>query len=104
MRQRALAPIAVLAGDGLWFFVLGPPPAPGFIRDEASIAYNAFTLSQNLHDQNGGLLPLYIKSFGDYKSPLFPYLLAVVFRFTGPSRHAALDTAAAFVFIAILLL
>ncbi len=104
MRQRALAATAVLAGAALWFFVLGPPPAPGFIRDEASIAYNAFTLSQNLHDQNGGLLPLYIKSFGDYKSPLFPYLLAVVFRFTGPSRHAALDTAAAFVFVAILLL
>jgi hypothetical protein len=84
--------------------VLGPGPSPGFIRDEASVSYNAFTLSQNLHDQWGGFLPLYIKSFGDYKSPLFPYLLAGVFRVTGPSRHAALQTASAVVFFAILLL
>jgi hypothetical protein len=94
----------VLVAAALWFLTWGPPPAPGFIRDEASIAYNAYTLSQNLHDQNGGFLPLYIKSFGDYKSPLFPYLLALVFRFTGPSRHAALDTSAVFVLAAIVLL
>ena len=108
--SRASAPAvrvvagAVLVGAALWFFVLGPPPAPGFIRDEASVAYNAYTLSQNLHDQNGALLPLYIKSFGDYKSPLFPYLLAAVFRVTGPSKHVALETASVFVFAALLLL
>jgi len=101
---RATIAAAVLVGAALWFFVLGPPPAPGFIRDEASVAYNAYTLSQNLHDQNGGVLPLYLKSFGDYKSPLFPYLLAVVFRITGPSKHVALETASVFVFIAIALL
>jgi hypothetical protein len=95
---------AVLLGAAAWFLVLGPPPPTGFIRDEASIAYNAYTLSQNLHDQNGALLPLYLKSFGDYKSPLFPYLLAAVFRVTGPSRHVALDTASVLVLTAIALL
>ena len=88
----------------MWFLHAGPPPSPGFIRDEASVSYNAYTLSQNLHDQWGGFLPLYIKSFGDYKSPLFPYALAAVFRVTGPSRHVALETASVLVFVAILLL
>ncbi|HEV2590341.1 MAG TPA: hypothetical protein VGU02_00480 [Gaiellaceae bacterium] len=104
MPARIAVAAVVLAGAALWFCVLGPPPAPGFIRDEASVAYNAYTLSHNLHDQNGGFLPLYIKSFGDYKSPLFPYVLAVVFRATGPSKHVALDTASVLVFAAILLI
>lgn len=103
-RLRFVLAGAVLVAAALWFLVFGPPPAPGFIRDEASIAYNAYTLSQNLHDQNNALLPLYIKSFGDYKSPLFPYLLAIVFRVTGPSRHVALVSASVFVFAAIALL
>ena len=96
-----LAAVAVVA-VGLYFVWLGPAAPPGFIRDEASVSYNAYTISQNLHDQNGALTPLYIKSFGDYKSPLFVYVLAAVFRVTGPSRHVALATAGVVVFAAIL--
>jgi hypothetical protein len=95
---------AVLLGVAVFFLGAGPAPPPGFIRDEASISYNAYTLSQNLHDQNGGVAPLYIKSFGDYKSPLFVYALAGVFRITGPSKHVALATGAFVVLLAILLL
>ena len=94
---------AVLLGAGVFFCGAGPAPPPGLIRDEASISYNAYTLSQNLHDQNGGVAPLYIKSFGDYKSPLFVYALAGVFRITGPSKHVALATGALVVLLAILL-
>jgi hypothetical protein len=94
----------VVVAAGLYFVWLGPAAPPGFIRDEASVSYNAYTLSQNLHDQNGALTPLYIKSFGDYKSPLFVYVLAGVFRITGPSRHVALATAGLVVFAAILVL
>ena len=43
------------------------------------------TLSQHLRDQDGGFAPLFIYSTGDYKSPLFVYLLAGLFRITGPS-------------------
>lgn len=95
---------AVLLGVAVFFLGAGPAPPPGFIRDEASISYNAYTLSQNLHDQNGGAAPLYIKSFGDYKSPLFVYVLAGVLRVTGPSKHVALATGAFVVLLAILLL
>lgn len=96
--------VGALVAAGLYFVWLGPAAPPGFIRDEASVSYNAYTLSQNLHDQNGALTPLYIKSFGDYKSPLFVYALAGVFRITGPSKHAALATAGLVVFAAILIL
>ena len=59
LARRASVP-ALLAGSVvvaalLWFLVFGPPPPPGWIRGEASISYNAYTISQNLHDQNGGL-------------------------------------------------
>jgi hypothetical protein len=62
---------------------------PGFYRDEAAIAYNAYTLETSGKDEYGARLPLFIKSFGDYKSPLYVYLLAAVFRVTGPSAHVA---------------
>ena len=61
---------------------------PGFYRDESAIAYNAYTLSTSLKDEYGARLPLFIRSFGDYKSPLYVYLLAAVFRITGPSTAA----------------
>jgi hypothetical protein len=104
--RRAIALLAtgaIAAGAILYLVVLGPPPPPGFIRDEASVSYNAYAISRNLHDQNGGLLPLYIKSFGDYKSSLFVYVLAVVFRVTGPSKAAAIGTAGSIVAAAVLL-
>ena len=94
---------AVLLGAGVFYCGAGPAPPPGFIREEASISYNAYTLSHNLHDQNGGVTPLYIKSFGDYKSPLFVYVLAGVFRVTGPSKSAALAAGSVIVLLAIML-
>jgi hypothetical protein len=99
----ALAALVVL-GASLFFVAVGPPPPPGFIRDEASVAYNAYAISHNLHDENGALLPIYFKSFGDYKSPIFVYVLAAVFRVTGPSKAVALATASTVVLLAILLL
>jgi hypothetical protein len=103
-RVAAPAALAAVLGVVLYLLVLGPPPPPGFIRDEASISYNAYTLSQNLHDQNGGVIPLYIKSFGDYKSPLFVYVLAGAFRVVGPGKSVALAVAGTVVAAAVLLL
>jgi hypothetical protein len=109
--QAVLArwPELLLAG-GLVLFVAiyqlrlthGNPP--GLHRDEVSIAYNAWTISQHLHDQGGAFLPVFFYSTGDYKSPTFVYLLAALFRITGPSTRAALELGAIVVFAAILLL
>src|SRR6266436_1655637 len=57
----------------------------GFFIDESSIAYNAYLMSRTGHDEHGQAWPLYFRAFGEYKNPTYIYLLAVVFRFAGPS-------------------
>lgn len=95
------AAVAAVAGFELW---ISPANPPGFLPDEASMSYNAYELAHHLRDENGALLPLFIRSFGDYKSPIFTYALAGVFRVTGPSREAARGLAAVGVLAAVLLL
>jgi hypothetical protein len=71
-------------------YALGVPEnPPGFYIDESSIAYNAHTLAQSGRDEHGEAWPLYFKAFGDYKNPSYVYLLAAVFRVTGPNVTAA---------------
>ena len=94
MSSRLLSPERLLVLGGLLviaivFLHVDPKNPPGFYRDEAAIAYNAYTLSQDGKDEYGARFPLFIKSFGDYKSPLYVYLLAAVFRVTGPSTAVA---------------
>src|SRR5262249_47419237 len=62
---------------------------PGFYIDESSIAYNAFKISQTGRDEFGASWPLYFRAFGEYKNPTYIYLLALLYRFTGPSILAA---------------
>jgi 4-amino-4-deoxy-L-arabinose transferase-like glycosyltransferase len=61
----------------------------GFYIDESSIAYNAYCIAQSGHDEHGVAWPLYFRAFGDYKNPVYIYLLAGVFRVTGPSIMVA---------------
>ena len=104
--ERPLLPVAagvVLAvcAFQLW---ISPSNPPGFHRDEASLAYNAYSIGRTGRDEDGNLLPLFFRSFGDYKSPLYPYVLAGVFRVTGPSAQVARGLSAVLVLAAILLL
>ena len=99
--QLAAGVVLAVVSLHLW---IDPSNPPGFHRDEASIAYNASTISASLRDEHGGLLPLYIESFGDYKSPVFVYALAGVFRLTGPSSEVARGLGAVGVLAAVLLL
>lgn len=46
----------------------------GFNADEASFGYDAYSLLKTGKDQWGSKFPLVLKSFGDYKSPLYSYL------------------------------
>jgi hypothetical protein len=62
---------------------------PGYYIDEASISYNAYTLAQTGRDQFETPWPLYFRAFGDYKNPVYIYLLAGIYRFTGPSIMVA---------------
>ena len=94
------ATLAVVAFQ-LW---ITPANPPGYHRDEAALSLNAYTLSTGLRDEDGARLPLFFRSFDDYKSPLYPYLLAGVFRITGPGEQVARALSAVLVLAGVLLL
>ena len=73
----------------LLYFYDVPKNPVGFFVDEASIAYNAHTIAQHGRDEDGQAMPLYFRAFGEYKSPVYIYVLALIFRVTGPSTLVA---------------
>ena len=81
-----------------------PRTPPGFCLDESSIAYNAQLIATNGHDEYAESWPLFFRAFGEYKNPLFVYLLAAVFKFTGPSILVARSLSAILGIIAVLLI
>ncbi|MGB8508468.1 MAG: glycosyltransferase family 39 protein, partial [Pyrinomonadaceae bacterium] len=87
--RASLAFIVVFAlGVFLYTIRLRHNP-PGFYVDESSVAYNAYTISQTGRDEFGEAWPLFFRAFGDYKNPIYVYLLAAVFSITGPGILAA---------------
>jgi 4-amino-4-deoxy-L-arabinose transferase-like glycosyltransferase len=77
-----LLPVSLVAA--VYFYDV-PKNPDGFFVDEASIAYNAYTIAQTGRDEYGYKFPLYFRAFGEYKSPFYVYILAAVFWLTGPS-------------------
>ncbi|OGG26681.1 hypothetical protein A2960_00720 [Candidatus Gottesmanbacteria bacterium RIFCSPLOWO2_01_FULL_39_12b] len=57
----------------LRFWLLGSNP-PSLDWDEASLGYNAYSILKTGRDEYGNFFPLSIKSFNDYKPPLYTYL------------------------------
>lgn len=51
--------------------------------DEVTFGYNAFSILNTLRDEYGELLPLQFKSVGDYKAPMYVYLLVPSVAFFG---------------------
>jgi hypothetical protein len=96
-----LGVVLMVVAFQLW---ITPSNPPGYHRDEAALSYNAYSISTSLRDEDGGFLPLFFRSFGDYKSPLYPYLLAGVFRLTGPHAQVARGFSAVLGLAAVLLL
>ena len=102
-RFPLLLAIVILCGLALYTFRVTRNPA-GFFIDESSVAYNAYTISQSGQDEFGNSWPLFFRAFGDYKNPVFVYLLAALFKITGPSiLTARLVGAGAGVIAAVLL-
>jgi len=67
---------------------------PGFHVDESSVAYNAHLIATTGKDEHGEPWPLFFRAFGEYKNPVYVYLLAAVFRVTGPSIAVARQSTA----------
>lgn len=68
-----LATIVILASL-LRFYKLGTNP-PGLYWDEAVFGYDAYSILKTAHDHHGNFLPLFFESFGDWKLPVYHYLL-----------------------------
>src|SRR3989339_1684391 len=77
MLKKYLTPILLiiisLLSIGLFFYKLTSSP-PCLNADEATNAYDAYSILKTGKDQYGNFLPLRFKSFGDYKLPLLTYL------------------------------
>ena len=76
--------LVIAGGAVLYAHAVTSNPA-GFYLDESSIAYNAHLIAQTGQDEHGEAWPLYFRAFGDYKNPVYIYLLAGIFKLTGPS-------------------
>jgi 4-amino-4-deoxy-L-arabinose transferase-like glycosyltransferase len=82
MTRRAgwlVAALAVAAVSVLFLWVSRGNP-PGFYKDEAAIGWNAHTIAETGKDEYGNTWPLFFRSFDDWKSPVYVYLLAAEFR------------------------
>jgi len=85
MKTKSLLLLTIIfLAFALRFFRLEQLPAI-LNRDEAALAYNAYLLAETRQDEWQVAWPLTLKSFGDYKLPGYPYLLAVLFSFFQPS-------------------
>ena len=62
---------------------------PGFYSDEASFAYNAYSILKTGKDEYGRLLPWYFEAFGDYKLPVTTYTISLSFALFGVNNFTA---------------
>jgi 4-amino-4-deoxy-L-arabinose transferase-like glycosyltransferase len=57
----------------------------GMYGDECSIGINAWLIATTGYDEHGVHLPLFFEAFGEYKNPLYIYLMAFLYRGLGYS-------------------
>lgn len=66
--------LIIAAALFLRFYKLSHNP-PGLYWDEAVFGYDAYSILKTGHDHNGHFLPLFFESYGDWKLPVYHYLL-----------------------------
>lgn len=86
---RRGAALALVVACALWYFADQRKNPPAFYLDESSIAYNSWTIAKHGVDEYGTPFPLYFKAFGEYKNPVYIYLLAGVFEVAHPTNLVA---------------
>jgi 4-amino-4-deoxy-L-arabinose transferase-like glycosyltransferase len=88
-RRAALAFLGVVLLGVVLYSANASANPPGFYIDESSVSYNAHLIATTGRDEHGTGWPLFFRAFGDYKNPVYVYLLAAIFSLTGPSILAA---------------
>ncbi len=75
MKSTLIVTGIIILAAVLRFYQLGSNP-PSLDWDEASLAYNAYSFLTTGHDEYGNTFPtLSIRSFNDYKPPMYVYAL-----------------------------
>lgn len=85
------------------FYKLDQVPL-GLYQDETAIGYNAYLITETGKDEYGKPFPLYFKSFGDYKLPVYIYSVALFVKLFGLNEFAVRLPSAIAGFTAIILL
>lgn len=74
-KKHLLALFAIFAiGIFLRFYNLSHNP-PGLYWDETVFGYDAYSILKTAKDHHGRFLPIFFESFGDWKLPVYHYLL-----------------------------
>ena len=87
MRTKIILILIICFGAFLRFFNLSTNP-PSLNWDEASLGYNAWTLLNYGTDEYGNSWPFSIRSFNDYKPPLYTYLTIIPVALFGLTEFA----------------
>jgi 4-amino-4-deoxy-L-arabinose transferase-like glycosyltransferase len=81
--KKAVLVIIILIGLIFRFYKLGEVP-PSLYWDEVALGYNAYSIAETLRDEEGIFLPYqYVRSFGDFKPPVYIYLAAPIIKIAG---------------------
>ncbi len=86
----------------LRFFYLGQVPA-GFDSDEAEFAFNSYTLSKYLINENNQFLPFQVNTYGNYRPLALPYMIAISLKIFGNTIFAVRAPDALFGVLSVLL-
>lgn len=102
MKQKFLIVFILLLSIILRFYKLDQVP-PGLYQDEASIALNAYDVLKTGKDEYGISHPMFFKSFGDYKLPVYVYSTSISMAVFGKNDFAVRFPSALAGVIAVLL-
>ncbi len=74
--------LILILGVFLRFWKLGETPK-GFYLDEAALGYNAYSIMETGKDEYSKEWPMLFRSFGDFKAPVYTYLLIPIYKVLG---------------------
>lgn len=86
----------------LRFYKLGEVPN-GLYQDETSIGYNAYSIIMSGKDEYGTPYPVYFKSFGDWKLPVYIYSDIIPVKLFGLTAFAVRFPSALFGFLTVII-
>jgi len=81
-KQWFILILILILGIIFRFWELGKTPK-GFYLDEAALGYNAYSIMETGKDEFGKPWPLLFRSFGDFKAPIYVYLLIPIYKIFG---------------------